>query len=214
MNASEGAPPRGVNRRLRILVLRREDHIGDTLGLAFLEAPESAGEAILARVRAYLGGKLKILKAEISRDRIEVEVESRGWPEEAARLAAAARDLSDKGARRNAEAMFREAIAIDPLNPEAMAGLGLAMAARERDLEALDALRRAREFGAGGVEVLIAMAQCAARLERRTAALAYLERALALEPKNFTVRRAMRALRRPPPAASASDATGQRNKRK
>jgi tetratricopeptide (TPR) repeat protein len=214
MNASEGAPPRGANHRVRILVLRREDHIGDALGLAFLEAPESAGEAILARVRAYLGAKIKILKAEISRDKIEVEVESRGWPDEAGRLAAAASDLSRKGARRNAEAMFREAIIIDPLNASAMAGLGLAMAAQERDLEALDALRRAREFGAGGVEVLIAMAQCAARLDRATAARTYLERALALEPKNFTVRRAMRALSRTPPADSASDATGQRNKHK
>ncbi len=208
MNASEGAPPRGANRRVRTLVLRREDHIGDALGLVFLEAPESAGEAILARVRAYLGAKLRILKAEISRDRIEVEVESRGWPEEAARLAAAARDLSEKGARRNAESMFREAIAIDPLNPDAMAGLGLAMAARERDLEALETLRRAREFGANLAEVLIAMAQCASRLDRRTAALGYLAQALEIDPKNFAARRTMKALgRNPQPAPEAASRT-------
>jgi len=213
MNASEGAPPRGANRRVRTLVLRREDHIGDALGLAFLEAPESAGEAILARVRAYLGAKLRILKAEISRDRIEVEVESRGWPEEAARLAAAARDLSEKGARRNAESMFREAIAIDPLNPDAMAGLGLAMAARERDLEALETLRRAREFGANLAEVLIAMAQCASRLDRRTAALGYLAQALEIDPKNFAARRTMKALGRNPQPAPAPEAAS-RTKRK
>ena len=69
MSASDGTSPRGANRGRRTLVLRREDHIGDTLGLAFLEAPESAGEAILARVRAYLGVKVKILKAEVSRER-------------------------------------------------------------------------------------------------------------------------------------------------
>ena len=183
MNASDRPPVRGANRRVRTLVLRREDHIGDTLGLAFLEAPESAGDAILARVRAYLGAKVKILKAEISRDKIEVEVESRGWPDEAARLASAAQDLSEKGARRNALAMFREAITIDSLNPSAMAGLGLAMAAQARDLEALEALKRAREFGADGSDILIAMAQCAARLDRRTAALGYLEQALALNQK-------------------------------
>ncbi|MGH7781856.1 MAG: tetratricopeptide repeat protein [Candidatus Binataceae bacterium] len=214
MNASETPPPpRGANRRVRTLVLRRQDHIGDTLGLAFLEAPESAGEAILARVRGYLGAKVKILKAEISRDRIEVEVESRGWPDEAARLAAAARDLGQKGARRNAESMFREAIAIDPLNSGAMAGYGLALAAQERDAEALDALRRAREFGADGAELLIAMGQCAARLDRRTTALGYFEQALKLEPKNFVARRAMKALGRIPQPASAQDAAAQRNKR-
>jgi tetratricopeptide (TPR) repeat protein len=214
MSASDGTTVRGANRRVRTLVLRREDHIGDRLGLAFLEAPESAGEAILARVRAYLGAKVKILKAEVSRDRIEVEVESRGWPDEAARLAAAATDLSAKGARRNAESMFREAITMDALNPSAMAGLGLAMAAQERDLEALEALRRAREFGADGADVLIVMAQCATRLDRRTAALGYLEQALELEPKNFTARRAMKALGRAPSSIPAPDAIIQRNKRK
>jgi tetratricopeptide (TPR) repeat protein len=213
MNASDGTTVRGANRRVRTLVLRREDHIGDTLGLAFLEAPESAGEAILARVRTYLGVHVKILKAEISRDKIEVEVESRGWPDEAARLAAAACDLSAKGARRNAESMFREAIKMDPLNPAAMAGLGLAMAAQERDLEALEALRRAREFGAEGADVLIAMAQCSTRLDRRTAALGYFEQALALDPKNFITRRAMKALGRAPKSVPAPDASIQRNKR-
>lgn len=214
MNASDGTHSRGANRRVRTLVLRREDHIGDPLGLAFLEAPESAGQAILARVRAYLGAKVKILKAEISRDKIEVEVESRGWPDEAARLASAASDLSEKGGRRNAESMFREAITMDPLNPSAMAGLGLAMAAQERDLEALEALRRAREFGADGPEILIAMARCATRLDRRTAALGYLEQALELDPKNFAARRAMKALVRSPKSVPAPDAMIQHNKRK
>ena len=103
---------------------------------------------------------------------------------------------------------------MDALNPSAMAGLGLAMAAQERDLEALEALRRAREFGAGGTDVLIAMAQCAARLDRRTAALGYLEQALALDPKNFTARRAMKTLGRAPKSTSAPDVSIQRNKRK
>ncbi|MHB8381051.1 MAG: hypothetical protein ACYDC3_01745 [Candidatus Binataceae bacterium] len=214
MNASDGTRARGANHPKRTIVLRREDHIGDALGLAFLEAPESAGQAILARLRAYLGAKIKILKAEISRDKIEVEVESRGWPDEAGRLAAAASDLSRKGARRNAEAMFREAIIIDPLNPSAMAGLGLALAAQERDLEALEALRRAREFGAHGSEILLAMAQCASRLQRRTSAIGYLELALEQDPKNFTARRAMKALGRTPGSEPVQAATIQRNKRK
>jgi len=215
MNASDGPPrPARANRRVRTIVLRRADHFGDTLGLAFLETPESAGDAILARVRNYLGGKVKILKAEISRDKIEVEVESRGWPEEAARLAAAARDLSDKGARRNAEAMFREAIAMDPLNPDAMAGLGLAMAARGHDLDALATLKQAREFGAPHVEVLIAMAQCASRLGRPAAALSYFDQALKQDPKNFTARRAMKSLGKTPQPSPAPESGAHRNKRK
>lgn len=213
MSESDAAAPRRAGRRVLRLVLRREDHIGDALGLAFLEAPETAGDAILERVRAYLGGRLRILKAEVSRARIDVEIEAGGWPEEAARLAAAARDLSNKGARRNAEAMFREALAIDPLNPAAMAGLGVALAAQNRDLEALDALRRAREFGADDAEVLLAMAACAARMGRRSATLAYLEQALEIDPKNFAARRSLKALGRtpkPPPSPESAP----HNKRK
>jgi tetratricopeptide (TPR) repeat protein len=187
-----------TNRRQRTLVIRRDDHIGDAIGLVFLEKPETAAETIIERLRSYLGPRVKILKAEISRERVEVEIEARGWTEESARMAAAARDLFLKGGRRNAIAMFEEAVALDPLCAAAMTAYGLSLVEQEADAEGLEALKRARELGAERAEVLLAMARAAARLERRGAAIGYLEAVLELEPRNFAARRAMKAMGRTP----------------
>jgi tetratricopeptide (TPR) repeat protein len=207
MSASDGPPWRpAANRHRRSILIRREDHIGDALGLAFLEAPENAGDAILARLGEYLGARIKILKAEVSRDQIEVEVESRGWPEEGARLAAAAQDLYNKGARRNAAAMFREAIELDPLNGGALLGIGLALAGNGHHGDALDALRRAREIVGDTIPLLLAMARASILLEREAAAVSYLEAAMRIEPKNFIARRALKQLGREPGNSASSDA--------
>jgi tetratricopeptide (TPR) repeat protein len=197
-----------TNRRNRTLVIRRDDHIGDAIGLAFLEAPETAAETIIERLREYLGPRVKILKAEISRGQIEVEVESRGWSEEAARMAAAARDLFLKGGRRNALAMFQDAVALDPMCAEAMAAHGMSLVENEADAEGLETLKRARELGSGGAEVLLAMARAAARMDRRGAAIGYLEAVLEVEPKNFAARRAMKAMGRSPRPAAQRTRTG------
>ena len=154
-------------RARRSLVIRRNDHVGDPVGLAFLESPETNGDAVLERLREYLGDKLKLVKAEVSHGEITVEVESRGWAEEGARMAAAARDLYQKGARRAALSMYRDALELDPLNAEAILRLGFALAEQEKFAEAFAALKRAREFGADGVELLIAMGRCAAGLGAR-----------------------------------------------
>jgi tetratricopeptide (TPR) repeat protein len=206
MSASDGLPPRApANRHRRSITIRREDHIGDAVGLAFLEAPEGGGDAILARLGEYLGARIKILKAEVSRDEINVEVELRGWPEEGARLAAAADDLYHKGARRNAAALFREAIELDPLNPDALLGIGLALAANGRHGDALDALRRAREIVGDTVPLLLAMARAAIDLEREPAAVSYLYAALRIEPKNFIARRALKQLGHEPGNPGSAD---------
>ena len=186
-------------RGRRSLVIRRIDHIGDPVGLAFLESPETNGDAVLARLREYLGDKLRLVKAEVSHDEITVEVESRGWSEEGTRMAAAARDLYEKGAKRSALSMYRDALDLDPLNAEAMLRLGLVFAEQGKFAEALVALKHAREFGAGGAELLVAMGRCAAELERNATAIAYYEEALRLEPRNFVARRALSALGRKPP---------------
>ncbi|MGB8412706.1 MAG: tetratricopeptide repeat protein [Candidatus Binatus sp.] len=175
-------------------MIRRNDHVGDPVGMAFLESPETDGDAVLARLREYLGDKLKLVKAEVSHGEITVEVESRGWTEEGARMAAAARDLYQKGARRAALSMYRDALELDPLNAEAILGLGFALANQEKYAEAFAALKRAREFGADGIELLIAMGRCAVGLERGANAIAYYEEALKIEPRNFVARRALRAL--------------------
>ncbi len=182
----------------RSLVIRRNDHVGDPVGLAFLESPETNGDAVLERLSEYLGDKLKLLKAEVSHGEITVEVESRGWIEEGARMAAAAGDLYQKGARRAALSMYRDAVELDPLNAEAILRLGLVLAEQEKFAEAFAALKRAREFGADGVELLIAMGRCAVGLERGANAVAYYEAALKIEPRNFLARSALRALGRKP----------------
>ncbi|MGA7870472.1 MAG: hypothetical protein WCA22_06195, partial [Candidatus Binatus sp.] len=158
MSASDRQAARTTRVR-RSVVIRRIDHVGDPVGLAFLESPETNADAVLDRIREYLGDKLKLVKVEVSHGEIAVDVESRGWAEEGARMAAAARDLYQKGAKRAALSMYRDALELDPLNAEAILRLGLALAEQEKFADAFAALKRAREFGAGGVELLVAMGQ-------------------------------------------------------
>jgi tetratricopeptide (TPR) repeat protein len=212
MSGSDKQAPSRRTRGRRSLVIRRIDHIGDPVGLAFLESPETDGDAVLARLREYLGDKLKLVKAEVSHDEITVEVESRGWAEEGTRMAAAARDLYAKGAKRSALSMYRDALDLDPLNSEAMLRLGLVFAEQEKFAEALIALKHAREFGAGGAELLVAMGRCAAGSERNATAIAYYEEALKLEPRNFVARRALSALGRKP-ATPGKESSAVRSRR-
>jgi len=194
MSESERKARGASSRRRRSLAIRREDHIGDPIGIAFLESAETDGDAVLERIREYLGSKLKLIKAEISHDEITVEVESRGWREEGARMTAAAKELYAKGVKRGALQMYRDAVELDPLNTEAILLLGLALTEQEKFGEAFSALKRAREFGAETVELLCAMGLCAGRLDRRAAAAAYYEQVLKVEPRNFVARSAIRAL--------------------
>jgi len=211
MSVSDRQAPTGRLRARRSLVIRRIDHVGDPVGLAFLESPETNGDALCERLREYLGDKLKLVKAEVSHDEITVEVESRGWTEEGARMAAAARDLYRKGARRAALSTYRDALELDPLNAEAILRLGLALVEQQKFAEALAALKSAREFGAKGVELLVAMGQCAAALERHATAVRYYEEVLEIEPRNFVARRGLSALGRgSAPAAKKSSAVRSR----
>ena len=155
MNVSD-TPPNGFERRARAarargssasLVIRREDHIGDSLGFIFLEDVGGNQDAIIDRLRDYLGPRLRILKAEIGAERIEIEIGGRRFAEEAARMAEAAEGLRRKGASRNATAHFKEALALDPLNVMALRGLGALLAAREDYSGAFGMLCRAREAG-------------------------------------------------------------------
>ncbi len=203
MNGSERTA--NTIRQRRSLVIRRDDHVGDPIGLAFLESPETHGDAVMERLEKYLGIQLKVIKAEVSRDEITVEIEARVWREEGTRMAGAARDLYDKGGRRAALSMYRDALELDPMNAAALLGMGLALAEQEKFADALATFKRAREFGAGGAEILLAMGNAAARLERKASAIGYYEQLLQIEPRNFVARRALRALspaaESPPPSA-------------
>jgi tetratricopeptide (TPR) repeat protein len=177
------------------IVIRRADHVGDPISIAWLVSAETLGDAIVGRLRDYLGRRVRIEKAEISRDTIEVQVEVRRWREEAIRLARAARDLSEKGAKRGALAMCREALELDSLSVEAMAAMGTILAALGRDEEALEAFQHAREFGAEGITILLAMLACAIRLGWLRTAERYAQEALRLDPRNHEAREALHSIR-------------------
>ncbi len=189
--------------RKKVLVIARDDHIGDPIGAIFLEL--EGGEAEVARrVRDYLGGKVHILKLELKRDRATVEVAASAFTEEANRLAAAAADLARKGAPRNAIAMFKQALELDPLGGQTLCDMGLALLELKRPAEALSALRRAHELLGDSVDLLRALARVCVGMERIPTAVGYLEHALELEPASRVIRRELLALgHRPPPTPLA-----------
>ena len=161
------------------IVIRREDHIGDGLGFIFLEADADDHDAIIERLREYLGPRIRILKAEIGVERIEVEAGGRRFAEEAARLAEAAEGLRRKGASRNAMAHFKEALALDPLNVMALCAAGCAVARRARITRRRSRmLCKAREAGGDSAEVLHELGRVAAGMGRIATAIVYLERGL------------------------------------
>jgi tetratricopeptide (TPR) repeat protein len=190
---------RGATARI---VIRREDHIGDSLGFIFLEAGggERDHDAIIDRLREYLGPRIRILRAIVGAEQIEVEAGGRRFAEEAARLAEAAEGLRRKGASRNAAAHFKEALTLDPLNVMALRGLGALLAAREDYSEAFRMLCKAREAGGDSADVLHGLGRAAAGLGRIATAIVYLERACDLAPDNLAIRRTLADLGRKPRA--------------
>jgi tetratricopeptide (TPR) repeat protein len=208
MNVSD-TPLNGLERRARVtrargstasIVIRREDHIGDSLGLIFLEDVGGNQDAIIDRLRDYLGPRLRILKAEIGAERIEIEIGGRRFAEEAARMAEAAESLRRKGASRNATAHFKEALALDPLNVMALRGLGALLAAREDYSGAFGMLCRAREAGGDSAMVLHELGRVTAGMGRIATAVVYLERACELAPDDLAIRRTLADLGRKPRA--------------
>ena len=195
MSESDRASREKRHRERQTVVIRREDHVGDPLSIAWLVPADTLGDAIIGRLRDYLGRRVRIKKAEISRDTIEVQVEVRGWREEANRLARAARDLAEKGAKRGALAMCREALELDSLSVEAMTALGTILTILGKDEEALDAFQHAREFGEEGVSVLLAMLDSAIRLGWLASAERYAQEALRLDPGNLQAQDALQSIR-------------------
>ncbi|MBF6559561.1 MAG: tetratricopeptide repeat protein [Candidatus Binataceae bacterium] len=206
-------------RHRRQISIRRDDHIGDLLGAIFLDFSPARQDSIIDRLSEYLGPRVRIIKAEMSPECADVEVEVQALVEEGARLAAAANDLRIKGARRNALAMFRQALELDPLSRTAALGLGTLLADMEQYDEAIQTLKRARETGASAgtsgavaedVELLLTLGRVCMRTERTASAITYLERAFEIDSGNFAVRRLLAELGRkprPPMRAPAKDQT-------
>jgi tetratricopeptide (TPR) repeat protein len=185
-------------RRRMALTIRRDDHIGDRIGTIFLD-PDSEGEqGIIQLVRDYLGRGIRVMKVELSRDRVEVEVESTGWVEESKRLTAAAEDLHLKGGRRGSQAMLEEALKLDALNHNALKRLGMLLADRGEHEEAFRILKRAREIGGDSVPALLAMGKVCMQLDRVPSAVEYLQLVIKAEPKNQEALAALESLGRAP----------------
>jgi tetratricopeptide (TPR) repeat protein len=182
----------------RRLVLFRDDHIGDPVGAIFLDLSPENEDAIVGRLRDYLGKRVRVLKAELTSDRAEVEIEVHALADEASRLAAAAMDLSRKGGRRNAMALFQQALELDPLNRDACHGLGLLLADFNHHSEALAMLKLARECGPQTVELFHALGRVCMQADRTASAISYLERGFELDSSHFGVRRALAELGRKP----------------
>jgi tetratricopeptide (TPR) repeat protein len=201
MSGFERKPPlmRGADRATARLVIRREDHVADRLGLIFLEGADDH-DAVIERLREYLGKRVAIVKAEVGPDTIEVEVTGRRYAQEAARLADVAEELRRNGALRNAGALFREALELDPLNAAALRGLGTLLIKRKEYGAAFRILCRAREAGGNSAETLHDLGRIAAGMERVAAAVDYLEQACEMEPDNFAIRRTLADMGRKPRA--------------
>src|SRR5271157_5478151 len=110
----KGDDGQAMRERIRV-TMWRDDHIGDPVGAIFLGV---VGDAT-ARLAAYFGDKIRILKVDLVHNQAHIEVECVRLPDESNRLVATANDLSSKGMPRGARAMFSEALALDPLNPDA-----------------------------------------------------------------------------------------------
>lgn len=193
-------------RQRKTLIIRRDDHNGDPIGGIFLDPDAISSDELMRRMAQYLGPRIVVLEAEMGREQIELRCDAPRHPEASVQLAAAANDLRIKGAPRNAQSLFVEALALDPFNGEAMLGLAQVHIAREQWPQALATLKRAREMIGDDIGVLQVLAHACVQLERTRAAIGYLERALELAPNNPELRRALKALgpEVPPPASRRS----------
>lgn len=183
----------------RTLTIRREDHIGGLLGLLFLDPDGESQEAVMERLRQYLGPRMRVTKARVERDAIRVEVELIAFLDEAVRMVEAAEGLRLRGAKRAARAAFAEALRLDPLNERALTGLSTLQSETQQHAEALRNLRRSREAGGDSVRLLEAMARACVALERVPTAVGYLQRALDMAPDSADLRSALKMLGYEPP---------------
>lgn len=196
----------------KTLVIWRDDHLADFLGGLFLIEADQLQDSIVQKLKQYFGNRVNLLQAVMSGDRIEVEVEAQGLREASDRLVAAAAGLRRNGLVRSALGTLEDALELDALNGNAYREIGAAMAAAERYRDAFAALVRARETGGDSAKLLTEIAIVCLRLDRVSAAMAYAERALILEPRNFIARRILSDLRQGPrPSKSFESGVTARN---
>jgi tetratricopeptide (TPR) repeat protein len=192
-----------MTRRRSSILIRAEDHLGDSLGVIFMLEPEQLDEGVIEKLRGYLGAQVEITRAIVSRDQIEVEVECTAFPEESDRLVESARGLRKNHLHRSAQSTLLEALKLDPLNPHALMRLGEVLQESEKFSEAIGALVRAREVSPiDSAQLLALLGGCCVKVERTASAIMYCERALMLDPRHFSARRTLLALGRKPAVAA------------
>ena len=196
-------------RRRSSILIRAEDHLGDALGAIFVLEPENYGDHVIEKLRDYLGEHAQIVKAEVSRDRIEVEVECTAFRVESDRLVETARGLRRNRLHRSAASTLEEALKLDPLNPYALIAMAEVLHDSENFSEAIDFLIRARETsGADTPQLLAMLGACCLKVERTASAIRYFESALALDPRHIGARRELLALGRRPAVAAKREPDG------
>jgi tetratricopeptide (TPR) repeat protein len=181
-------------RQRRTLTIRRDDHLEDGLGAIFFDPDEGNAPEILERLRAYLGPRLRVLRAEVSAKHAIVEVEADGFPQESERLRAEAEKLWNAGGRRAAMVMIRDAAALDVLSDAAAATLGVFLLESDAPEQALAELKRAREIGGDSASIRRNLARACIAMGRRSTAIAYLRAADELQPNDFQTLRMLEQL--------------------
>jgi tetratricopeptide (TPR) repeat protein len=212
-SSSNGRGSRATRQR-RLVVILLEDHIGDPVGSLLFNLANFDNDAIIERLREYLDPRLKIMRADLTTARAEVEVEVRTLESESRHLTTIAKELIAKGARRNATALYEDALRLDPLNSDAAMGFGLLLADLKKYDEALRLLKRAREYGPDRADLLHSLGRVSMLADRRASAIAYFERAYELEPGNSAVRRALAEAGRIPPPRTHLTTPSPESKRK
>ena len=98
--------------------------------------------------------------------------------------ASRALDMFERGRWAEAEVELRQALAIQPDQPEWLFNLGIVLESSGRDRQARDVFERAAELAPDQIEVVASAALACARLGESDRALSWLDRVLRVDPTN------------------------------
>jgi len=157
------------------------------VGLALLAVPQAPDQRAEAERLARSGAHEQALKAFQALAAINPDdIEARLW---------IARLHVQLGHPERASDVYQSIVAAQPQNVDALLGLGEALTSAARFREGAEALSRAEGLAPDRPAILVAQGRLHRAAGRSTLALAYFQRALALEPGNPEAQLALDALR-------------------